>query len=138
MNYEKDAILNLVALIKGNDDARLWLVKNNFPELVLLHYSIAGKDDALKELIKKKYVDITAFAHSVRGDSRAFNWLVENKKFIWAATIQVLYKKQAAILWLKKNKLDHYLLLAEAIQKWLDEENSGDIFSFFKNPFKRK
>mgnify|MGYP001557905995 CR=1 FL=1 len=138
MSYSPGAIIHLANLIKGNDASRLWLIKNNYPELVLLHYSINGRDDAMKELIKKKHVAITAFAHSIRGNARAFNWLAENKKFELAATIQVLYKKRNAWLWLKNNKLDHYLILADAIRKRLDEEESGDIFSFIMKPFKRR
>jgi hypothetical protein len=138
MTYEKDAILHLSELIKGNDESRLWLIKNNFPELVLLHYSINKRDDALKELMKKNYVEVTAFAQSIRGNARAFNWLAENKKFILAATVQVIYKKREAGIWLKKNKLDHYLILAETIRKRLDEEESGDVFSILNKIFKRK
>lgn len=138
MIYDKEAILHLTELIKGKDEARLWLIKNNYPELVLLHYSINGYDDALKKLIKNKHIEITAFAHAVRGDAKAFNWLAENKKFELAAAIQIIYKKKSAGMWLKKNKLDHYLILGETIRKRLEEEEKGDIFSFFMNPFKRK
>ena len=66
MNYDKDAILHLSALIKGNDEARLWLIKNNYPELVLLHYFINGRDDALKNLNEKNHFEVSAFAESVR------------------------------------------------------------------------
>ena len=82
MNYNKEEINHLIAFIKGNDESRAWLQKNNFPELILLHYAINGNEQALKELANKKHIELTAFAHAVLGDIRASNWLTKNNKLV--------------------------------------------------------
>lgn len=144
MNYPKEAIQQLTSFIGGNDEGRAWLQKNNFPELILLHYSIEGNDQALQELTRKKHVELTAFVHAVLDDKRAFNWLAENKKFILAATVRVTYNDKNAEAWLMKNNLSHYVALGRAIKKNEANEAADDIFSLmrkfihlFRNPYKR-
>ena len=53
--YSSESIRQLTKLILGEDSARAWLQKNNFPELILLHYSLEGNDVALRELTQKKH-----------------------------------------------------------------------------------
>lgn len=130
--YSKDAILHLASLIKGSDEARIWLQKNNFPELILLSYAIDGNDEALRELARKKHVELTAFAHAVLDDKRAFNWLAVNKKFIWAATVRVTYKDINAEAWLLKHNLPHFAELGKAIRKREEETQADDVFGLIR------
>ncbi len=144
MIYNKNEISHLTALIKGDESARTWLQENNFPELILAHYSLDGNDEALRELTKKKHVELTAFVHAVQDDKRAFNWLAENKNFTWAATVRVTYNDRNAEAWLLKNNLSHYVELGKAIRKNEENEAADDVFgllrkfiAYLKKPYKR-
>lgn len=143
MDYSKETIQHLTALIKGDDSAREWLQQNNFPELILLHYALGDNEEALRELTKKKEIELVAFVHAVQDDKRAFNWLAENKKFTWAATVRVTYKDNNAEAWLMRNHLSHFAELGRAIRKNEEEGQADDIFGLFKkfirvfkNPYK--
>ena len=144
MTYSKEAIQHLTRLIKGENASREWLQKNNFPELILLHFALDGNDNAFHELKDRKYAELSAFALAILDDKRAFNWLAENKHFIWAATIRVTYRDPQAETWLMRNNLPHYADLGRAIRE--NEENAAadDVFglmkkfiNIFKNPRKR-
>jgi len=132
MNYSREAIQHLTELIKGVDTARDWLQTNNFPELILVHYSLEGNETALRELTQKKYVDLVAFVHAVQDDKRAYNWLAENKKFTWAATVRVTYKDNNAEAWLMRNNLSWYADLGRAIRMNEENEQADDIFGLFR------
>ena len=136
--YNRETITHLTKLIGGNDESRQWLLKNNFTELVLLHYAIGGYDKALKELSDKKYYEVAAFAHALQGDVKAFHWLAENKKFIWAATLNVINKKKDAELWLRRYKLDYYVELAITIRNEIESADKGDIFAWFGRLIRKK
>lgn len=58
MTYSSETIKHLTKLIQGNEESRLWLQKNNFHELILLHYYLNGYEDSLKKnLINKSPSD---------------------------------------------------------------------------------
>lgn len=136
MNYNKEVISRLTELIKGNDTARGWLQKNNFPELILLHYSFIGHDDALKKVSDKEHFDVVAFAHAVRGDKKALKWLLENKKTEWAATANLINQDKKAEAWLRNYKLYHYIELAKAIKENTDIVEDDDIFRTIARSFR--
>ena len=144
MNYNAEPILHLARLIQGNAASHAWLHKNNFPELILLHFAIEGNDQAMRELIRNKQVELAAFAQAILDDKQAFNSLVKNKKIIWAATAKVAYKDRKAEAWLLRYNLPHYAELGRAIRKNLEDQSGGDILGMMKklikvlkNPFGR-
>ena len=141
MNYPKEAIRQLTSFIGGNDEGRAWLQKNNFPELILLHYSIDGNDQALKELARKKHIDLIAFVHAIQDDKQAFNWLAKNKKLVMAATVRVTYNDKNAEAWLMRHDLSQYVELGRAIRKNEENESADDVFGLmrkFINWFRKK
>ena len=143
--YSAEIIKHLAKLIQGDETSRVWLQKNNFPELILLAYAVDGNDPALIELTKQKQVDLVAFTHAVLDDKRAFNWLAQNKKFILAATVRVTYGDKGAEAWLARNNYHHFIELGRAIKKNEDEQAADDVvglmkkfINIFKNPYKPK
>jgi hypothetical protein len=143
MKYSPEAILQLSRLIKGNTEALTWLQKNNFPELILLHYTLEGdtciekyeyrRYEALKELIRLKQTVLVAFAKAMMGDNHAANWLVENKKYEWAAIVSIVNKKdKGAEAWLVKHKLTHFAELAKTLREKEEEMQEDDIFGLLK------
>ena len=143
MNYPPEAILHLARLIKGNNEGGLWLQKNNYPELILLHLALKGDEDAMKELAKRKHAVLTAFAHAMyNDDAHAAKWLAENKKFEWAAVARIVNKKdRAAEAWLMKHKLIHFAGLAKVMrekeQETQDEDIAGMLRKFIRS-FRKK
>src|ERR1051326_7426286 len=116
MSYSPEAILQLARLIKGNEEARTWLQRNGYSELILLHYALEGdtrieafehrRQEAVKELIRLKQPTLVAFAQAMLGDNQAANWLGQNKKYEWAAVVSIVNKKdKGAELWLARHKL---------------------------------
>ena len=134
MNYSPEAILYLARFIKGNEEARVWLQKNNLPELILLCFAIQGNDEAIIELTRKKHIVLTAFAHAIlNGDAHASNWLAQNKKFEWAAVVQIVNKKdKVAEAWLAKHKLIHFMGLAKVIREKEEETQDDTVFGMIK------
>lgn len=134
MNYTKEPIVHLTALIKGDDNARAWLQKNNFPELILFHFALNGREEAIRKLAEGKYVELTAFTHAVvNGDARAANWLAENNKFIWAAMASIINKKdKGAEAWLMRHNYPHFLELARTILQKEQDEQDEDILGMFR------
>ena len=144
MEYTVKTIRHLTKLILGDDTSRDWLQKHNFPELILLHFSIEGNDEALKKLIQSKHVEIAAFAQAVLDDKQAFNALAKNKKYTWAATVKVAYKDKKAEEWLLRYDLAHYAALGRAIGQKLKEQSGNDtlgmmkkFITILKKPFNR-
>jgi hypothetical protein len=131
--YNAETIKHLTALIKGDDSSRAWLQKNNFPELILLHFALEGNEKAFHELKNKKHAELTAFSLVVlQDDKQAYNWLALNKHFLWAATARVTYKDKNAEAWLMRNHLPHYAELAKAILKNEESQQADDIFGLFR------
>jgi hypothetical protein len=134
MNYTPETIRYFIQLMKGDDSARVWLQRNNFHELILLHFALEGKEEAMRELTKLKFVALVAFAHAiVNGDVHAANWLAENKKFEWAAVVRYVNKKDRnAEMWLLKHKLYHFAELARAIREKEEATQDDDILGLFR------
>jgi hypothetical protein len=134
MNYSKETIAHLTKLIQtGDETSRLWLQKNNFPELILLHFALDGNENAFHELKNKKFAELTAFALVVlQDDKQAYKWLAENKHFLWAATARVTYKDKSAEAWLMASKLPHYVDLAKAILKNEENQQADDVLGLFR------
>ena len=139
MEYNTETIRHLTKLILGDDASRIWLQKNNFPELIMLHFALKDNTKVLQELANKKHVELVFFAQAALDNKSAFNWLAKNKKFIWAATVRVVYKDKGAEAWLLRNHLSHFAELGKAILKNKEEDDSSDILGIFKKiikPFK--
>lgn len=134
MVYSKEAIQHLTKLIQtGDEAARIWLQRNNFPEFILLHFALEGNENAFHELKNKKYAELTAFALVVlEDDKQAYNWLAQNKHFTWAATARVTYKDQNAEAWLMRNHLSHHVELGKAILKNEENQQPDDVFGLFR------
>ena len=135
MNYQKEVINKLSAWIEGDHSAHDWLKTNAYPELIMLKDAVSRHTKALEYLMIKKHFILAAFVNAIWEDSKAFDILMKNKAPQWAAAANFINGDKNAGMWLRKNRLDHYLDLAEKIQAKLRKE--GDqATSIFNSPIK--
>ena len=79
---------------------------------------------------------LAAFVNAVWEDQRAFKLLMDQRAFHWAAMANYINGDDKAELFLKKNRLEHYLALAHAIQAKIRKEGDEGTNFFNSGPFK--
>ena len=139
LSYPKDAINATINWIQNSEDAKNWLQKNNFEELVKLKTAAIGLEGykkALEYLLVQKHLVLAAFVNAIWDDKDAFALLMEKKEVVWAAMSNFINGDEKAALFLKKNKLDHYLQLAHVIQQRIRKEGDKGSNFFNSGPYK--
>lgn len=134
--YPPDVIKVLIDLVKGNKSAKVWLERNNFPELVQLNDAVSRYAKALEYLLVHKHITLAAFVNAVWEDKQAFHLLMENKEFNWAAMADYINGNDKAADFLKKNKLENYAELADEMLKKIRKEGDENIGFFNSGPYK--
>lgn len=131
MNYPKIAIENVTKMFKGDMRAHQWLVANKYDELIAMSDAVLREFSALKYLVKNKHFILAAFVNAVWEDPDAIPVLIKAKEYQWAAVANYINEDVKAGEWLKKNNLNHYYEMADAMLKRIQSEGD-DRTSLFK------
>jgi len=137
MNYPKEVIVVLCDWIEGKEDAKFWLQKNSFEELVQLKDAVSRHAKAFEYLLVHKQIILAAFVNAIWEDKKAFQLLMDQKAVHWAAMANYINGDDKAALFLKNAKLGHYLQLAEKIQEKIRKEGDENTNFFNSGPYKR-
>lgn len=114
MIYTKTQIRLLKASLEGDPKATQVLMGHN-RNLAALDAAFKGDIDALKWLMNNDAV-LAIFYNATEGNKRAVRFLIERGETVLAATANVVKGDGKAEEWLAKHKLEHYIMLAEAIK----------------------
>lgn len=136
MPYTKEAIEKTKAWIEGDTNAKQWLQKNNFEELVQLKDAVSRHSKAFEYLLIHKHIVLAAFVNAIWEDQKAFQLLMDQKAFHWAAMANYINGDTNAALFLKKNSMGHYAQLAHAIQTKIRKEGDEGTNLFNSGPYK--
>lgn len=131
MQYSKEAIQNVTRMFNGDMSAHRWLVANKYDELIAMSDGVLREFSALKYLIKNKHYILAAFVNAVWEDPEAMPILIKQKAYQWAAAANYINEDEKAGEWLKKNNLNHFYEMADAMLKRIQSEGD-DRTSLFK------
>ena len=105
MHYPKEAIEKATAWVDGSPSAKLWLEKNNFPELVYLRDAASRHAKAFEYLLVHKHIILATFVNAIWDDKKAFKLLMDGKQYHWAAMANYINGDDNAAAFLKKNNI---------------------------------
>jgi hypothetical protein len=134
--YPKEVILILCDWMDDDINARDWLKKNNYEELVELKDAVRRFAKSFEYLLTNKHMALAAFVNAVWEDKNAFQMLLEKKEVHWAAMANYINGDEKAALFLKKNGLEHYAKLAHKIMMKIQEDNNAGSTIFNSGPYK--
>ena len=133
--YNKEVIDKTTEWIEGSNNARLWLLKNNYEELVMLKDAVSRHSKPFEYLLIHKHLVLAAFINAVWDDKKAFKLLMDQKEFVWAAMANFINGDDDAAGFLQNGKLGHYLRMASVIQEKIRREGDEGT-SIFSGPIK--
>lgn len=132
--YSVEIINKTSDWVGGDINAREWLRVNNLEALVELRDASQNNIKSIEKLLIQKQYVLVAFVNAIWEDKKALQLLLDKKEFVWAAMANYINGDEKAGAFLNKNKLEHYLKLAQTIQKQIQVENDKRT-NFFRGPF---
>jgi hypothetical protein len=136
MFYPPEVIDITCDWMEGKEDAKVWLQKHNFEELVQLKDAVSRWPKAFEYLLVHKHIILAAFVNAIWEDKAAFKLLMDKKAVHWAAMANYINGDDNAAVFLKKNKLEHYAKLAHLIQAKIRKEGDANSNFFNSGPYK--
>lgn len=135
IDYPAKIILAWAKAIEGNEQFRLWLKDNGYPELLMATYAIYLREEARDWLNSNGYPHLMAMIHAAEGNESAQNWLVRNGFEILYHIAMAVEDEQNSFVWLRTHTTQDIFILAQTIKKVKDniEENHNDVHSFRKD-----
>jgi hypothetical protein len=136
MLYSKEVIEVTSAWIEGDNRAAQWLRDHQLEELVMLKDAVSRHAKAMEYLLVHKHIHLAAFVNAIWEDPSAFKLLMTKGNFHWAAMANYINGDDKAATFLIKNKLKHYVDLAQRILDKIRKEGDEGSNIFNSGPFK--
>lgn len=135
IDYPAKIVLAWAKAIEGNNEILLWLKVNGYEELSMATYAILLKDEAREWLPKNGYPQLLAFINAAEGNEKAQRWLLLNDMELLYHMALAIEEEPTSWEWLGQNATADLFLLTRTIKKVKDdiEENHNDIHSFRKD-----
>ncbi|MES2799700.1 MAG: hypothetical protein V4638_06765 [Bacteroidota bacterium] len=133
IDYPPKIILAWAKAIEGNQEILGWLKDNDYDELFYASYAIRLKTEARDWLTKNGYPQLMAFVNACEGNEKALRWLQLNSMdLLYYMALAIDDNDVTAIAWLQRNGTPDLIFLAKTIKAVKDniEENHNDIHSF--------
>lgn len=121
LQYPVKILLAFGESIKGNEAIHLWLTENGFPELAALSNAIRGSAEAEKFLLKT-HPSLAALDAAIDNNLKAYLWLKKNKLDFYIIFADACRGKKQAIDWLKQRNLDIFIHLSGIIQYYRENQ----------------
>lgn len=125
--YSKEAINHFTRYTLGDTASFNWLMEHNCRELIITLDAVRDDRKAFVYLMKQKHMVLAAFVNAIWDDEKALQFLLKAKAFEWAAAANIINGDDGAETFLKKANLEHYVLLAHAIQSRIHEDGDRNI-----------
>ncbi|HAL64064.1 MAG TPA: hypothetical protein DCX03_02630 [Bacteroidales bacterium] len=130
LNYDAKLILAFGETITGNKKILDWLLKNGYPDLAALSYSIRGSEEAFKFLLKY-YPRLAALDAAIDNNEKAYLWLKEHNYHFNIIFADACHGKPEALKWLMDHQLEGFISVAEKIRYFRENQ----YFDIHKPPF---
>ena len=136
MLYPKEVIEITAEWVNGDSRAGQWLHDHNFEELVMLKDAVSRHAKPMQYLLVNKHISLAAFVNAIWDDAAAFKLLMTKGNYHWAAMANYINGDEKAALFLKKNKLEHYAVLAKVNEEKIRKEGDEGSNIFNSGPYK--
>jgi hypothetical protein len=78
LKYPAKILVAFGEAIGDNKEIQDWLLKNGYPELAALAFSIRGSNEAFTWLMKNDHLSLAALDSAIDEDPKAYQWLIDN------------------------------------------------------------
>ena len=118
--YDVKLLLALVKSVGGRTDFFKVLVEGPHPELAAFSNAIRGDDDAMVWLFKNNFAWLAILSNACDGEEQAIDWIRNTLTSVNLRYALACRRDADSIRWLYKNKLEIFLMLARETEKFLD------------------
>ena len=134
--YTKEIISLFCEMIAGNRSAYKMLMDNGYQELIMVNEALGGKKEGFQWLMENKKYIPAAFVNAIMDENKkSVAFLMKMKAPQLAAVANAIIGDPNALDWLKKNGLEHYVKLVDAIEKKFENDEGHGLSFLFKGPF---
>ena len=121
--YDVKLLLALVKSVGGRTDFFKVLVEGPHPELAAFSNAIRGDDDAMVWLFKNNFAWLAILSNACDGDEKAQSWVQRNLTKVNMMYALAARRNIPAVKWLLDHKLEVFLMLARETEKFLDYQD---------------
>lgn len=118
--YDVKLLLALVKSVSGRTDFFKVLVAGGHPELAAFSNAIRGDDDAMVWLFKNDYAWLAILSNACDGDEKALEWVQKNLTKVNMMYALACKRNIPAVKWLYGHRLEIFLMLARETEKFLE------------------
>lgn len=118
--YDVKLLLALVKSVGGRTDFFKVLVEGAHPELAAFSNAVRGDDDAMVWLFKNNFAWLAILSNACDGDEKALAWVQKNLTKVNMMYALACKRNVPALKWLFAHKLEIFLMLARETEKFLD------------------
>ena len=128
--YPFEALEKVAAAIKGDEDARQWLVINSYTSLADFFDAVCDNEAAFRRLAHGSDKELAAAVDALNQNDAAKKWLLVNGFRHLAAMCDAVEENKSAIAWLNNFGHEGWLLIARAINKKNKDDDTRGPFGF--------
>ena len=118
--YDVKLLLALVKSVGGRTDFFKVLVEGPHPELAAFSNAVRGDDDAMVWLFKNNFAWLAILSNACDGDEKAIAWVQKNLTKVNMMYALAARRNIPAVKWLLSHRLEIFLMLARETEKFLD------------------
>ena len=118
--YDVKLLLALVKSVSGRIDFFKVLVEGPHPELAAFSNAIRGDDDAMVWLFKNNFAWLAILSNACDGEEDAIQWVGKALPKVNLMYALAVKRNEQAVKWLYANKLEVFLMLARETEKFLE------------------
>lgn len=118
--YDVKLLLALVKSVGGRTDFFKVLVEGPHPELAAFSNAVRGDDDAMVWLFKNDFAWLAILSNACDGDKKAVEWVGKALPKVNLMYALAVKRNAEAIKWLYARRLEVFLMLARETEKFLD------------------
>lgn len=120
--YPANILLAFGESVIGNEEVMIWLLNNGYPEMAALANAIRGSEEACAWLMKSGFPELAALDAAIDHDVKAYLWLRQNNFALHAAFSDACNHKPDAMAWFAAHDLHIFLVLAQKINSFRDNQ----------------
>jgi hypothetical protein len=120
LKYPPKILVAFGEAVMDNKEIQNWLLKNGYPELAALAFSIRGSDEAFTWLMKNGHLSLAALDSAIDEDPKAYQWLLDNNVPNHIVFADACQGKKEAIEWLLRKRLLPVFRITQVIRKLRD------------------